>query len=260
MKLTLNRKQALPDHASLLLWAAITGLFLYERTYLIQKAGLPYFVECTMVRVGLLMLLCYVHLNILVPFLKQAKYIYYGLLTSLLLFVYLLLQGVYDQYLFGFVIGDRDWAGIWPNLPYNTIATGWYLLLTYLIRDRTALIRRPANTPADEPGEPTLSDQTLLIKTGTQWVRLPLNVIRYAQGLKDYSILYTPTDRYIVKGSIGKVMNWLPTNQFLRVHKSYVVAKEHIKSVSTTQVILEGQKIPVGRAYASAITDYLADA
>ena len=258
MKLALNRKYALPDYASLLFWVAITGLFLYERTYLIQKAGLPHFVQCTVVRVGLLMLLCYVHLNVLVPFLNQKKPIYYGLLTATLLTVYLTLQGLYDHYLFGFVIGDQHWAGVWPNLPYNLIATGWYLLLTYLIRDRTALIRRSVNHSADEPAEPTLSDTTLLIKTGTQWIRLPLNAIRYAQGLKDYSILFTQTDKYVVKGSIGTVMNWLPTNQFIRVHKSYVVAKEHIKSVSTTQVILEGQKIPVGRAYASAITDYLA--
>lgn len=258
MKLTLNRKYALPDYASLLVWAAITGLFLYERTYLIQKAGLPHFVQCTVVRVGLLLLLCYGHLNVLVPFLNRGKYVIYGLLTSLLVLIYLLLQGLYDQYLFGFVIGDQHWAGVWPNLPYNTIATGWYLLLTYLVRNGAAPIHRPATIPTDEPGEPTLSHTTLLIKTGTQRVRLPLQAIRYAQGLKDYSILYTPTDKYIVKGSIGNVMNWLPRNQFMRVHKSYVVAKEHIKSVSTTQVTLEGQKIPVGRAYASVITDYLA--
>ena len=258
MKLVLDRKYALPDYASLLLWVAITGLFLYERTYLIQKAGLPHFAECTVVRVGLLMLLCYVHLNVLVPFLDRKKSIYYGLLTASLIIVYLALQGLYDRYLFGFVIGDQHWAGVWPNLPYNLIATGWYLLLTYLVHARTTSIRRSANNPADEPGEPTLSDTTLLIKTGTQWVRLPLNAVRYAQGLKDYSILFTQTDKYIVKGSIGTVMNWLPTNQFIRVHKSYVVAKEHIKSVSTTQVTLEGQKIPVGRAYSSAISNYLA--
>lgn len=259
MKLALNRKYALPDYASWLLWVAITLLFLYERTYLIQKAGLPYFVECTSVRVGLLMLVCYVHLNVLLPFLRQGNYIYYGLLTSLLILVHLLLQGLYDCYLFGFVIGDPHWKGVWPNLSYNTIATGWYLLLTYLISHRTTSIRQSANNSVDEPGEPTLSDATLLIKTGTQWVRLPLHAIRYAQGLKDYSILYTPTDKYIVKGSIGNVINWLPANQFMRIHKSYVVAKEHIKSVSTTQVTLEGQKIPVGRAYTSVITDYLAN-
>lgn len=257
MKLVYDRKYALPTYASWLVWVAITVLFLYERTYLIQKAGLPHFIACTAVRVGLLMGLCYVHLRVLIPLLDRAKYVFYGFLTGLLVFLYLLLQGLYDRYLFGFVIGDRHWAGVWPNLPYNLITTGWYLLLTYLIRDKALPDCRSAGNPADEPDTPTLADTTLLIKTGTQWVRLPLSAIRYAQGLKDYSILFTPTDKYVVKGSIGTVMNWLPANQFLRVHKSYVVAREHIKSVSTTQVMLDGQKIPVGRAYALAITDYL---
>ena len=203
------------------------------------------------------MLVCHVHLNGLLPLLSRKNYVFYGLLTGLLMLVHLLLQGLYDRNLFGFVIGDPHWKGVWPNLSYNTIATGWYLLLTYLVHDRAASGRQLMDKTADEPGEPTLSDTTLLIKTGTQWVRLPLNAIRYVQGLKDYSILYTHTDRHIAKGSIGTVMNWLPANQFMRVHKSYVVAKEHTKSVSTTQVILNGQKIPVGRAYASVIADYL---
>lgn len=253
------RPSSLLRQSSLVLWAVITLLFLYERTYLIQKAGLPHFVACAGVRVGLLLLLCYGHNSVLVPrLLARRHYGRYALVLSLAVVTYLLAQSAYDNYLFGFVIGDQERAGLWQNLPYNLLVTGWYLLLTHLIAQRL-----PASEPTPQPGAlPALAAsavkeaEEVVIKTGGEWVRLPVGAIRYAQGLKDYTILYTPAGKHLVKGSIGKVAEWLPAGHFLRVHKSYLLARQHIKSVSSTEVILEGQAIPIGRAYAAALVEF----
>lgn len=243
---------------SWLLWVAITLLFLYERTYLIQKAGLPHFVQCVIVRVGLLLLVCTVHLRILVPnFLERRRYGFYVLLTGLSAGVYLLVQGAYDQYLFGYVIGDPQRRGFLLNVPYNGLATVWYLLVTYLVH-RNAQPNRALVDVKTIPATPLPdSESTVLIKTGTQHVRVRLDTITYARGLKDYTILYTQTDRYVIKGSIGKVIDWLPTGQFLRVHKSYVVAKRFIRSASHQQVIVADKAIPVGRTFAGELADFL---
>lgn len=244
-----------------LLWVAITVLFLYERTYLIQKAGLPYFAQCAVVRVGLLLLLCTIHLRWLVPaFLDQRRYGSYGLLTTLSVGAYLLVQGGYDQYLFGFVIGDPERRGFSPNVPYNGIATAWYLLVTYLVHRNARPNRDWASVKPVEPASLPDADLTVLIKTGTQHVRLRLDTITHARGLKDYTILFTQTDRYIIKGSIGKVAEGLPTGHFLRVHKSYVVAKRFIRSVSHQRVRVADKAIPVGRAFAGELADFLQNA
>ena len=253
MRLTLTKTYFATNRLSLLLWGAITVLFLYERTYLIQKAGLPHFVACGAVRVGLLLLLCYVHIEKLVPYLLlRRRYGRYVLLTILAISAYLLVQGLYDYYLFRFVIGDQQRAGLWLNFPYNLIVTVWYLLLTYLVHRTVYVVR-----PAPEPPNAAVADGTLIIKTGTQWVRLPVDAITYAQGLKDYTILYTPDNKYIVKGSIGKVANWLPPGDFVRVHKSYLVARRHVKSVSATEIRVQQQAVPIGRAYVPVVMENL---
>lgn len=241
-----------------LLWVAITVLFLYERTYLIQKAGLPHFVQCAVVRVGLLLLLCTVHLQLLVPrFGLRRRYGPYVLLTSLSVGVYLLLQGCYDRYLFGYVIGDLQRQGLLLNVPYNGLATVWYLLITYLVHRNALPDRARIDVKPDQPTPLPDADPTVLIKTGTQHVRLRLDTITYARGLKDYTLLYTETDRYIIKGSIGKVAGWLPAGHFLRVHKSYLVAKQFIRSASPQQVRVADTCIPVGRTFSGELTDYL---
>lgn len=241
--------------ASALLWLVITLLFLYERTYLIQKAGLPHFVACVVVRVGLLMSLCYGHIQLVERLWVRRRYGLYALLITLALATYLLLQGGYDRYLFGFVIGDQERASLWQNLPYNVAVTGWYLLLTYLIARRlpVAPLMPPPNAPAPAVAA---GNEVVVIKADGEWRRLPVACIRYAQGLKDYTVLHTHDGKHLVKGSIGKIAEWLPTGHFLRVHKSYLVAQQHIKSVSSTEVRLEGVAIPIGRAYADQLAAF----
>lgn len=251
MHLQVAQKRMSP--ASLLVWAAITLLFLYERTYLIQKAGLPHLFLCVTVRVGLLMVLCYVHNNVGIRLLVSRKFARYSLFMAVLISLYLLMQGLYDYYLFGYVIGDREQLGLWQNLPYNLIATVWYLLITYLIHRQA----RPVQTLIDTSVTPTadVSVDMFTLKTGTEWVRVPVDQIRYVQGLKDYSILFTTSGKHIVKGSIGQTADLLPLGRFVRTHKSYLVAKEHIKSVSSTGVKLADEVIPVGRTYLAEVLE-----
>jgi LytTr DNA-binding domain len=235
---------------SSLFWAAITLVFLYERTYLIQKAGLPYFIECVVIRVGLLLLLCQFHLQVLLPRYRRKKaYWLYGGLLGLSVIGYLVAQGLYDRYLFGYVIGDQYRRGLFQNLPYNLLTTGWYLLLTTLI-SRASDVAQPVVANSQTALTP---DHTVLIKTGTQWIHLPINGIYYAQGLKDYTILHTATGRHIVKGSVGKLTGQFPPDQFVRIHKSYWVAWQHVCSVSASGVTLPTHTLPLGRTYATLI-------
>ncbi|AQG79276.1 LytR/AlgR family response regulator transcription factor [Spirosoma montaniterrae] len=254
MQLTYSAFKRPVFSAMWLLWIAITVLFLYERTYLIQKAGLPYFVQCAVIRVGLLLLLCQIHLRVLVAgFLAHRRFLAYGVLTALSIVAYLLLQGAYDRYLFGFVIGDQQRQGWLSNTPYNTVSTIWYLLITYLIqRGMTLAVRPQITTPP-----PTVSSDIVLdafnIKTGTTHVRLPFAAVTYAKGLKDYTLIHTETNRYVMKGSIGKIADVLPADQFVRIHKSYIIAQCFIDGVTRQRVIVAGKSIPVGRAYANKL-------
>ncbi|MBO0931178.1 LytR/AlgR family response regulator transcription factor [Fibrella aquatilis] len=246
--LTFARQLRRRNHYSLIFWVAITLVFLYERTYLIQKAGLPHFIECLVVRVGLLVVLCQFHLRVLLPrFYQKKAYWTCGGLLCLSIGGYLTAQGLYDRYLFGYVIGDQHRQGLFQNLPYNLLTTTWYLLLTSLIGET-----KTTDSPSEvEPT--TLTDNELLIKTGTQWVRLPIDSISYAQGLKDYTMLYTDTGKHIVKGSVGKLIGPFPPDQFVRIHKSYWVAWQQVRSVSATSVTLPAHTLPLGRTYAAAV-------
>src|SRR5476649_1422425 len=85
-------------------WTVVTVIFLYDRTYLLQKVSLGHFAECITVRLFLIISLAYLNNYFLIPryFLNKRYWSYFGLLV-LFLATYVSLQSLYDTYLYGFV-------------------------------------------------------------------------------------------------------------------------------------------------------------
>jgi len=240
-------------------WVVITLIFLYDRKYLIQKAGLGHFAECTVVRLGLIISLAYLHLYYIIPrYFSQKRYLSYTALLILSLGIYVSLQSLYDIYLYGFVIGAVSYFNFWYSFPFNFITTAWYLALTVAFKlsldwyeQRKEVIKlqdQLSRVPAFENTQK--NNEYLFLKSGTKKLKTPVSTVLYIQGLKDYSIIYTDDDKIIVKGSLKNVEELFPTNHFLRVHKSYLVANSKIKQVERNKVVLVNKAvIPIGRSY-----------
>jgi len=240
-------------------WIVITLIFLYDRSYLIQKVGLGHFFVCTAVRLTLIISLAYLHLYYLIPrYFSNRLYLTYFTLLILSLCAYVSLQSLYDIYLYGFVIGAVDYRGFWHNFFFDFFTTGWYLLLTVafklsldwyeqrkeVIKLQEELSRVPAFVQTQKDGE------YLFLKSGTKKLKTPISTVSYIQGLKDYSVIYTEEGKIIVKGSLKTVEELFPEKHFLRIHKSYLVTNSKIKQVESNKVVLNnGVIVPVGRSY-----------
>lgn len=242
----------------LLFWTVITLIFIYDRRYLIQKFQLPeHFIACVVVRMGLLISLVYLHLNVLVPRFFQIRR--YGIYTSLLLLslgIYVSLQNAYDIYLYGFVIGDVRSRDFWSAFPYNFFTTLWYLGLTAGLKLSLDHFREKAGGVQPEANlEP--ADRQVMLKSGTKQVRVDLNAVTHVKGLKDYSIVYTHLDQVIVKGSLKNAESLLRDKKMLRVHKSYLVAVDQIKAIESNQILMGTHSIPIGRSYKKELLQLL---
>jgi DNA-binding LytR/AlgR family response regulator len=100
---------------------------------------------------------------------------------------------------------------------------------------------------------PPDSAHKILIKSGTKKILLDYRKIIFAQGLKDYTILHTSETKYVVKGSIKLCEDYLPGDYFMRVHKSFIVAKPKIQIVHRNKIELETIAIPIGRNFKEVV-------
>jgi len=89
----------------------------------------------------------------------------------------------------------------------------------------------------------------IFVKTEHKIQKVQLDDILYIEGLKDYISIYTRTERIITLQNMKKMEETLPKGEFIRVHKSYIVAFNKIESIERSRISIKGTIIPVGDTY-----------
>jgi len=96
------------------------------------------------------------------------------------------------------------------------------------------------------------STDGLFVKSERKRVRVRFSEILYIEGVKDYVKIVLADRMILTKVSIGNFQKQLPEQAFLRVHKSYIVAKSKITAFTATDVEIGRKEIPIGRMFKEA--------
>ncbi len=110
----------------------------------------------------------------------------------------------------------------------------------------------PLHETPHNVAEPKVIDDHFFIRSDSNFIRVNFADIIYVQGMKDYSKVVTKLHSYMTAMSIGVLAPALPENDFLQVHRSYIVNANRIESVNNYEIIIEGQTIPIGLSYREA--------
>jgi len=92
----------------------------------------------------------------------------------------------------------------------------------------------------------------IFVKTEHKIQKIQLDDILYIEGLKDYISIFTKTERVITLQNMKKMEETLPKGDFIRVHKSYIIALDKIESIERSRIAIAGKTIPVGDTYRDA--------
>ncbi len=98
---------------------------------------------------------------------------------------------------------------------------------------------------------------SLLIKTGKLRKNIGKNQVTHVQALKDYVIIYCGEDKYVVRSTMKEMEGLLGATDFLRIHKSFIIARQKAKFFAAGKIEFNGFEIPVGRKYRKEVDDLL---
>lgn len=84
-------------------------------------------------------------------------------------------------------------------------------------------------------------------------VRVFFDEIFYIESQKEYIKVVTKSQTIITKLSLGEVEDMLNKANFIRVHRSFIVAKDKIEAFSATEIDINKQQIPIGRGYKEVV-------
>jgi len=100
-------------------------------------------------------------------------------------------------------------------------------------------------------------DAAIFIKSGPQTYQVRVGDILYFEKEGNYVTVHLTDRNILIRETMGDVFDLVPAADFIRVHKSYVVAIKHIAMIEVHQLTVKNEKIPVGSTYREALRNRL---
>ena len=127
--------------------------------------------------------------------------------------------------------------------------------------DVTDFLKKPLKTPRflktiekikkTLVGEATVkkNDDYIFIKSDSKLVQIKLEDIHWVEALGNYMRLHTDKEKHTVLSTMKEIESKLPTKDFIRIQRSFIVRLDKIISIEDNYVIMKNKEIHIGKAY-----------
>lgn len=93
----------------------------------------------------------------------------------------------------------------------------------------------------------------LMIKEGSTVNKVTISEIIYLEALTNYTKVITAKKKYITLNNLKNFLDYLPPARFIRIHRSYAVAIDKITGIDKNELLIDGQRLPLGKTYRQEI-------
>ncbi|HEV2482839.1 MAG TPA: LytTR family transcriptional regulator DNA-binding domain-containing protein [Puia sp.] len=101
------------------------------------------------------------------------------------------------------------------------------------------------------------ASDVFVIKQGYDKYKVNLSEIMYLEAMKDYTRIQLKDKQYLVLTTLTELLERLPPERFVRIHRSYALQLNKVSAVKGTKVLLGGFELPVGRLYRDVLKGIL---
>ena len=103
----------------------------------------------------------------------------------------------------------------------------------------------------------TTKGDTIFIKSDSRLVQINTNKIFWIEALGNYMRVITEDGKYTILSTMKDVASKLPSDEFVRVHRSFIVRVDKIKSIEDNYIIIDEKQINIGKAYKDGLNKFL---
>ncbi|MFW5657516.1 MAG: LytR/AlgR family response regulator transcription factor [Bacteroidota bacterium] len=196
---------------------------------------------------------------ILVPgYFMTKRYFWFALYS-----VYTIIISFYLETLvlmFSFIyLGNFNFHNLGPNasdtvllavILYLLVFLGSFLLLIRQIKEKQQIIARLSEE------NDKMKKSFLEVTSKRKLVKIPYENILYIESLADYVRINTMNESIESKEKISHLASRLP-EIFMRIHRSFIINREKIKSISYDEVVVSDVSLTIGRSYRKEVREAL---
>lgn len=100
-------------------------------------------------------------------------------------------------------------------------------------------------------------DSFIYVRSDRKVVKILLKDILFIESMKDYVKIHLEKGMIITKERLSNLEDKLPEKQFIRTHRSFLVASKFIKAFTSETIEVKNHEIPIGRTYKNSVLSFL---
>ncbi len=98
----------------------------------------------------------------------------------------------------------------------------------------------------------------IFLQSNKKYIQIEISTIQFVEAAGNYIKIITTSETITIREKLSALLALLPTNDFLQIHKSFVVAPKYIKSIEGNRIILTSKHIiPIGTLFKANILQLL---
>ena len=125
-----------------------------------------------------------------------------------------------------------------------------YLLKPFSLDRFLKSVHKALHSEQKQIGLPVVKENSthrfLYFRADRKMVKVMVDDIRYIESLKDYVKIHLDQQTIVTKQTISSVETMLPADEYIRIHRSYIVSIKKITSYSSASIFLGKEELPIG--------------
>ena len=136
-----------------------------------------------------------------------------------------------------------------------------YLLKPFSFERFIKAVNKVIGSSVTQKQAPSVENETtagqIFLRQNKSYIQVDIKSILYIEASGNYTKVVTTNDTITIREKISDMIESLPKNGFLQVHKSFAIATIHIKSVEGNRIYIGDDIVPIGKLYKANVTEIL---
>ena len=94
-----------------------------------------------------------------------------------------------------------------------------------------------------------LSDMMSYMLYDCKSKKIRFDEILYVESMREYVSIHVKERRFVIHKTMTKMEKELPSDDFMRVHRSFIAGLNHIESINGNMIVMGEKNIPIGASY-----------
>lgn len=89
----------------------------------------------------------------------------------------------------------------------------------------------------------------IFLRANNKYIQVVLDDILFVEASGNYIKIVLKEEIITIRGTLSSIMELIPTDGFVQVHRSFMVVQKHIRSIEGNQIFIDHHTVPIGKLY-----------